>query len=317
VKDAAGQVAEARIEVVFDAPPSARIDDLTPDLPITGDLITLTGIVSDVETDARELKATWQDQRGRVLEVSTPDRDGIVTLVTDTLDAGDRQITLLVVDALGQEESDTLRFTITSCSDDDHDGWTDCDGDCDDADDTSFPGALEVCDGADQDCNGIDDNGFPDVDNDKIMDCIDVDPYEPNDSIESPTFLLEVNGSSALVTTIVEATLHPEDGSDFYKFYLQDDFAIGDDPFYLEILLNELPDNADFDLYLWWDDPADFYFTGIQVVGSSTGTGSQDEHIYHDGSSGPDDGGNYGIEVRPTSGTGCQSTYTLRFSNLG
>ena len=41
------------------------------------------------------------------------------------------------------------------CFDNDMDGVTDCEGDCDDTDPTSFPGNSEVCgDGADNDCDG-------------------------------------------------------------------------------------------------------------------------------------------------------------------
>ena len=35
------------------------------------------------------------------------------------------------------------------------DGYTTCDGDCDDDDDLSFPFAAELCDGADNDCDGV------------------------------------------------------------------------------------------------------------------------------------------------------------------
>lgn len=44
--------------------------------------------------------------------------------------------------------------------------------DCDDADPTVFPGATEVCDGADNDCNGLTDE---DVDGDGFGACRDCD----------------------------------------------------------------------------------------------------------------------------------------------
>jgi hypothetical protein len=59
------------------------------------------------------------------------------------------------------------------CTDDDADGVTSCDEpepDCDDTDAAVFPGAAEVCDGADNDCNGVSDEGF-DEDGDGVGAC--------------------------------------------------------------------------------------------------------------------------------------------------
>ncbi|MCK6527429.1 FG-GAP-like repeat-containing protein [Myxococcota bacterium] len=66
--------------------------------------------------------------------------------------------------------------------DGDCDGVTPGDGDCDDSDADSFPGAIEAEDGADNDCDGRVDEGFPgaDLDGDGVTvgegDCNDADP---------------------------------------------------------------------------------------------------------------------------------------------
>ena len=82
---------------------------------------------------------------------------------------------------------DTLTVTVLDPADVDHDGdgVTPNQGDCDDADGDVFPGAAEVCDGFDQDCDGQTDEGF-DGDGDGFLsatlcgafgdDCDDADP---------------------------------------------------------------------------------------------------------------------------------------------
>jgi len=62
------------------------------------------------------------------------------------------------------EETDTIAISLHLClgADQDSDGVTDCDRDCDDGDDTVFPGAVELCDGADNQCPGEGGHGATD-----------------------------------------------------------------------------------------------------------------------------------------------------------
>ena len=55
----------------------------------------------------------------------------------------------------------------------DHDGFTVEEGDCDDEDAAVRPGAADVCDGVDNDCDGVVDEDQPDADGDGLCDDID------------------------------------------------------------------------------------------------------------------------------------------------
>ena len=64
------------------------------------------------------------------------------------------------------------------CVDADGDGYESvaCGGsDCNDAAPNANPGAIEICDGIDNNCNGEIDEGLPDADGDGVADCVDVD----------------------------------------------------------------------------------------------------------------------------------------------
>ncbi|HIN85959.1 MAG TPA: hypothetical protein EYN06_05710 [Myxococcales bacterium] len=63
-----------------------------------------------------------------------------------------------------------------NCVDDDDDNDGDPDAtDCEPENAQVYNGAAEICDGTDQNCDGIADDGFPDSDNDGIADCMDPD----------------------------------------------------------------------------------------------------------------------------------------------
>ncbi len=64
-------------------------------------------------------------------------------------------------------------YVLGASIDNDGDGSTECQGDCNDNDPTRHPGLAETCDGRDNDCDGSVDEGFPDGDADGIANCVD------------------------------------------------------------------------------------------------------------------------------------------------
>ena len=56
---------------------------------------------------------------------------------------------------LGGSSDNTIgQYALGHTADDDEDGFSECDGDCNDASPATYPGAVEVCDGRDNDCDG-------------------------------------------------------------------------------------------------------------------------------------------------------------------
>ncbi len=67
----------------------------------------------------------------------------------------------------------------------DGDGWlgtTNGGLDCDDADATLNPATVELCDGVDDNCDGVADDGFTDTDGDGTADCVDVEECDGDDN---------------------------------------------------------------------------------------------------------------------------------------
>lgn len=70
----------------------------------------------------------------------------------------------------------------TTFVDNDFDGVSPDDGDCDDSNPEIFPGQEEACDGIDQNCNGVIDEGFTDTDGDGTADCVDTEECDGVDN---------------------------------------------------------------------------------------------------------------------------------------
>lgn len=88
-----------------------------------------------------------------------------------------------VCNFLAQNGFSDIEYNLAGCNsnqevinlcaiDRDGDGYTEANGDCNDYDQTIFPGATELCNGKDDNCNGVIDEGF-DPDLDGIASCFD------------------------------------------------------------------------------------------------------------------------------------------------
>ena len=95
------------------------------------------------------------------------------------------------------------------CTDDA--GQSDLDGDCDDADPGRFPGAVELCDAIDSDCDGDLLDEFDDTDEDGLPDCID--PPEDDDE-DGDGHASDVDCDDADPAVYPGATEIPDDGTD-------------------------------------------------------------------------------------------------------
>ena len=111
--------------------------------------------------------------------------------------------------------NDCLAGTV-SAYDLDGDGWTSCAGDCDDLNPDIHPGAVEVCNGRDTDCNGLVDDRTPcyDDDGDGLSedqgDCVDSDPAIAPTAPEIPD-----NGIDDDCDGVVDAGAFDADGDGF------------------------------------------------------------------------------------------------------
>ena len=94
--------------------------------------------------------------------------------------------------------------------DNDGDGFTECGGDCDDNDDTVYPGAIDICDdGVDNNCNGIVDADFalplPTITLQDAELCISDDLVFTINGVPGAQYSYAPNANSPLVSGIADA----------------------------------------------------------------------------------------------------------------
>ncbi len=113
----------------------------------------------------------WWTQNGQRMWIGSPDDhdcDGFSP--PQDCDDENYRVNPAATERCNNNIDDNCNGQTDEASDEDHDGYTTCDGDCNDHDPAIHPGAVEVCDGKDNDCNGQCDDGF-DLDGDGITTC--------------------------------------------------------------------------------------------------------------------------------------------------
>ncbi len=123
--------------------------------------------VEDVQDPPESLVLTFESDVDGVFCNPTADAVGVASCEA-SLSAGDHLLTFTAEDTTGETSQATAVFAVTSRDeiDDDGDGFTESQGDCDDGDGSVHPGADEYYNGRDDDCDGVVDDGTEGFDDD-------------------------------------------------------------------------------------------------------------------------------------------------------
>lgn len=168
----------------------------------------------------------------------------------------------------------------TIAYDDDGDGATEQQGDCDDADGTRYPGAIEVPDCRDQNCDGVVDEGVALIPQD--------DAYEPNDTSEH-AHDLATSRVRSFDNTLTAVTRDVGD-EEWFEFYSQD----GDwDSWGIDATAVGVPQGGVYDVSIYGGSGYP-----LQTMRITGGTHAEIRVI---GEPFRDDSGNYQLRIKPIS----------------
>lgn len=298
VTDADGKTGSATVayEVLDDGRPTVVITEPADgSVWSAGSTVTFRGTVADNETAPDELAVEWRSDRMGVFSTNPADSSGD-TSVGVPLTLGVHTITLSATDSQGKSGSDSIVIEVFDPLDvdDDGDGWTENEGDCDDADAASNPGATDICDDADNDCSGEVNDPYQ-------------DGYEANDTAWG--FDCGEVDSSWLWTgstlTLSGLTLHEDDDEDWFQWSADDEFY---DNVSISVTASGLPSSGHYVLELYSRDSG-------RVEDSASGSASLT--VTYSGDILDDGEDRWAVRVYASSwpSGSCSTTYTLNISS--
>lgn len=171
---------------IIDLPEDPTITIVQPEgaeSAIQGDPYTMMVQVWDARDDLDTLDVVMESQTDGAICQTNPDNAGLASCDA-LLSPGTHTLIFSVKNSAGYDASATAYFEVISLLDidDDSDGFTENQGDCDDNDPTVNPGQAEVPNNLDDNCNGVSDEGTINYDDDgdgyseNQNDCNDNDP---------------------------------------------------------------------------------------------------------------------------------------------
>lgn len=297
-EDDDGHVGEASVDITIleDANPLVTIlDPGNGSSWWTDETLVLDAEVDDDMTDPASLSLTLTSDYDGVIWSGFANSAGVITR-SFSLSEAVHTLTLSAIDEDGNEGSDSVSVEVIDPLnyDNDGDGYTEYEGDCDDGEPKVNPGMAEVCDGVDQNCDGnVNETWW--------------DSYEENDTSSTYYDLGEVDASWLW------------DGDALVVSGLTQSAPLDEDWFYFDVD-DEIYDNASFNVQVaglptagrWVIELYDMNGGSPSLEDSASGNGGK-MTVYFSGDWTDTGEDNWAVRIYSTSWTagGCTTAYTL------
>jgi hypothetical protein len=221
-----------------------------------GETVIFEANLTDDLTPMEGLAVKWLSDIDGILSEAPADSTGRTVFSKSNLTGGTHTITLKVTDTDGKEASETALITIfdPNAIDDDGDGWTENQGDCDDTNTVVNPDMPEICDDVDNDCDGS-------------INEEDADPYESNDTLATAYDFGNVGDSFWVDETVnlTDVTLHMDSDEDWFVWETGDIIII--DNVNIDVTVTSLPATGTYTVEL-------YDINDNAVVDSASGSGT-------------------------------------------